>query len=93
MAARSRAQQGDRSRRIGVLMLYADGDPAGQGRATAFQQRLEKLGWAVGRGVEIDFYWGMGDADWIRSAADQLLKLKPDVIVANGGQTAQPVSN
>ena len=53
------------------------------------QTRLEKLGWAVGRNVQIDFQWGLGDADWIRSAAAQLLRLAPDVILANGDAAAK----
>jgi len=40
-----RAQQAERMRRIGVLMLYPECDPQGQLRATAFQQGLQKLGW------------------------------------------------
>jgi putative ABC transport system substrate-binding protein len=85
------AQQGERMRRIGVLMLYPENDPAGQLRATAFRQGLEKLGWAVGRNIQIDFQWGSGDADWIRSAAAQLLRLAPDVILANGDAAARTV--
>src|SRR6478672_12804675 len=79
-----RAQQPERMRRIGVLMLYPENDPEGQLRATAFRQGLQKLGWVVGRNVQIDFQWGLGDADWIRSAAAQLLRLSPDLILANG---------
>jgi putative tryptophan/tyrosine transport system substrate-binding protein len=80
----ARAQQGERMRRIGVLMLYPESDPEGQLRATAFRQGLEKLGWTLDRNVQIDFQWGLGDADWIRSAAAQLLRLVPDLILANG---------
>jgi putative ABC transport system substrate-binding protein len=87
----ARAQQGEPVRRIDVLMLYPENDPAGQLRATAFRQGLEKLGWAVGRNVQIDFQWGLGDADWIRSAAAQLLRLAPDVILANGDAAAKTV--
>jgi len=58
----ARAQQVERMRRVGVLMLYPENDPQGQLRATAFRQGLEKLGWAVGRNVQIDFQWGLGDA-------------------------------
>jgi putative ABC transport system substrate-binding protein len=36
------AQQAERMRRIGVLMLYPESDPQGQLRATAFRQGLEK---------------------------------------------------
>jgi putative ABC transport system substrate-binding protein len=85
----ARAQQGERMRRIGVLMLYPENDPQEQLRATALRQGLEKLGWVVGRNVQIDFQWGLGDADWIRSAAAQLLQLAPDVILANGTPAAK----
>jgi putative ABC transport system substrate-binding protein len=74
----ARAQQPDRVRRIGVLMLYVENDPAGQLRATAFRQTLERLGWAVGHNLQIDYHWGIGDAAWIRDAAAQLLRLSPD---------------
>jgi putative ABC transport system substrate-binding protein len=85
----ARAQQQGRVRRIGVLMLYPESDSEGQLRSTEFRQGLEKLGWVVGRNVQIDFQWGFGDADWIRSAAKELLGLAPDVIVANGTPAAK----
>jgi putative ABC transport system substrate-binding protein len=85
----ARPQQGERMRRIGVLMLYPENDPQGQLRAAAFRQGLQTLGWVVGRNVQIDFQWGLGDADWIRSAAAQLLRLAPDVILANGSPAAK----
>ena len=85
----ARAQQAGPVRLIGVLMLYPENDPQGQLRATAFQEGLQKLGWVVGRNVQIDFRWGVGDADWIRSAAAQLLRLAPDVILANGTPAAK----
>jgi putative ABC transport system substrate-binding protein len=83
-----RAQQPERMRRIGVLMLYPENDPQGQARAAAFQQGLQQLGWIVGRNVQIDFKWGFGDADWLRSAAADLLQQAPDLILANGTPAA-----
>jgi putative ABC transport system substrate-binding protein len=44
----ARAQQPDRMRRVGVLMLYPENDPEGQLRATALRNGLQKRGWAVG---------------------------------------------
>jgi putative ABC transport system substrate-binding protein len=82
-------QQPERMRRIGVLMLYPENDPEGQRRATAFREGLQKLGWVVGRNIQIDFQWGLGDANWIRSAAAQLLRLAPDLILANGSPAAK----
>src|SRR6516162_7932 len=83
------AQQPERLRRIGVLMLYPENDPQGQVRAAAFREGLQKLGWVVGRNIQIDFQWGLGNADWIRSAAAQLLESAPDMILANGTPAAR----
>jgi putative tryptophan/tyrosine transport system substrate-binding protein len=83
----ARAQQ--RVRRVGVLMLYPENDLEGQLRATAFREGLQKLGWVVGHNVQIDFQWGLGDADWLRSAAAQLLQLSPDLVLANGTPAAK----
>jgi putative tryptophan/tyrosine transport system substrate-binding protein len=76
--------QGEQARRVGVLMNYPESDPAGQLRARAFQHGLEERGWTVGRNLRIDYHWGTGDADWMRSAVEQLLRPTPDVILANG---------
>src|SRR3954451_18394780 len=80
----TRAQQSGRPRRIGVVMLYPEKDPQGQLRSTAFQQQLEKLGWTVGRNLQINFKWGTGNADWVRSATEDVLRGEPDVLLANG---------
>jgi putative ABC transport system substrate-binding protein len=58
----ARAQQPEQMRRIGVLMLYPENNPEGQLRATALREGLQKLGWVIGRNVQIDFQWGLGDA-------------------------------
>ena len=43
------AQQGDRVRRIGVLMPWAQSDPEGKLRYFAFTQALADTGWTDGR--------------------------------------------
>jgi hypothetical protein len=63
---------------VGRLDRASENDLEGQRRATAFRQGLEKLGWTVGRNLQIDYFWGVGDSDWMRSAAVQLLRLAPD---------------
>jgi putative ABC transport system substrate-binding protein len=80
----ARAQSPDRIRRIGVLMLYPENDPQGQLRAIAFQRELEKDGWTIGKNLQINYQWGTGDADWVRSAIAQMLRQAPDVLLANG---------
>jgi len=41
----ARAQQGDRVRRIGVLLPLDENDPEGSRRYSAFTQALAALGW------------------------------------------------
>ncbi len=80
----ARAQQPDGARRIGVLMAVPENGADSQARVTTFQKGLEKLGWTVGRNLEIDYRWGMFDVERARVAATDLLRLAPDVILANG---------
>jgi putative ABC transport system substrate-binding protein len=81
----ARAQQGERMRRIGVLMALAADDPEGQARLTAFVQGLQELGWTDGRNVRIDYRWPAGDAERTRRYATELAALAPDVILAGAG--------
>ena len=79
----ARAQQGDRVRRIGVLMAFDENDPAGKLRVSAFTQALASLGWTDGRNVRIDFRWGGGDINRINALAQELVGLKPDIILTS----------
>jgi hypothetical protein len=45
----ARAQQGERMRRIGMLIHYSQTDREGQARITAFLDTLQRLGWTDGR--------------------------------------------
>ena len=79
----ARAQQLDRMRRIGVLMNFAENDPAAQARLTAFRQALQQLGWTNGGNVRIDIRWSAGDSERNRRYAAELVTLAPDVIFAS----------
>jgi len=81
------AQQLDRMRLVGVLMGYAESDPAAQSQVAAFRGAVAKLGWTEGR-LRIEVRWSAGDADKMRTLAKELIGLRPDAIV---GQTT-PVS-
>jgi putative tryptophan/tyrosine transport system substrate-binding protein len=67
----ARAQQPERSRRIGVLMGIAEG-PLGQVYVTALLDGLRELGWTDGRNVRIDIRWAAGSADQARAFAKEL---------------------
>jgi putative ABC transport system substrate-binding protein len=76
------AQQGNRVRRIGVLMGPDENDPEGKRRYSAFTQALADLGWTDGRNVRIDLRWGGDDTNRIRASAQELVGLQPDIILA-----------
>ncbi|MFY9601219.1 MAG: ABC transporter substrate-binding protein, partial [Pseudolabrys sp.] len=77
----ARAQQGDRMRRIGMLMNRAEDDPEGQAIVAVFVQTLQSLGWNSGRNVQIDIRWGVSDAASSRRYAAEMVALAPDVIL------------
>jgi putative tryptophan/tyrosine transport system substrate-binding protein len=77
--------QGERMRRIGVLMSAVEGDQRGLESITAFAQGLAELGWTVGRNVRIEYRWGAGDLDRFRRYAAELIALSPDVVLATAG--------
>ena len=53
----ARAQQGDRVRRIGVLLGGDENDPLAKASVSAFTQALAGLGWTDGRNVRMDLRW------------------------------------
>ena len=78
----ARAQQGDRVRRIGVLMSWEENDPVWKPRLSAFTQALADLGWADGRNVRMDLRWGGGDINRMQALARELVGLQPAQTVA-----------
>ena len=80
----ARAQQGERMRRIGVLMTLAADDPELLARIGAFLQGLQELGWTDGRNVRLDYRWGAGDPGRFRSYATELAATAPDLILGGG---------
>ena len=78
----ARAQQGNRVRRVGVLMNAAATEVEYQGYLTAFVQEMRRLGWSEGQNLQLDVHWNAGDAVLSHTYAAELIKLMPDVIVA-----------
>src|SRR6516162_1535574 len=76
----ARAQQLDRMRLIGVLMGFAESDPAAQSWLAAFRNALTQLGWSEGNNLRIEVRWAAADPDRIRTLAKELVDLRPDAI-------------
>ena len=80
----AQAQQGERMRRIGVLMGYAETDPDAQTNVAAFREGLLKLGWAEGRNIRTDIRWPIpADVQSMQRFAKELVALQPDVILSH----------
>jgi ABC-type uncharacterized transport system substrate-binding protein len=78
------AQQGERVRRIGVLLNLSENDLEAQRLITAFREALAQLGWNDGRNLRIDYRWAGGDVGRIRTLAKELMELTPDITVGYG---------
>jgi putative ABC transport system substrate-binding protein len=77
----ARAQQGERMRRIGVLMSFAEDDIDTKTRLAGFRHELERLGWSDGRNVRVDYRFAPAGVQ-APVFAKELLALQPDVILA-----------
>jgi putative ABC transport system substrate-binding protein len=77
----ARAQQGDRVRRIGVLMALDENDPEAKRRYSAFNQSLADFGWTDGGKARIERRSAGTDMSRIRASAQELVGLQPDIIV------------
>jgi putative tryptophan/tyrosine transport system substrate-binding protein len=78
----ARAQQAERVRRLGALMPFAQDNPVGHARISAYLQGLQQLGSVEGRNLRIDARWGGGEGDLIRTHARELIAGDPEVIMA-----------
>jgi ABC-type uncharacterized transport system substrate-binding protein len=78
----ARAQQSERMRRVGVLMAIAENEE-GRSRITAFREGLRVLGRVEGHDIQIEVRWAAGDVAKVQAFANELVNLKPDVILAN----------
>jgi ABC-type uncharacterized transport system substrate-binding protein len=84
----TRAQQGGKLATIGLL---GSGTAAAQSQWTAaFVQRMRELGWTEGPNLRIEYRWAEGHTERLAELADELVRLKVDVIVTHN--TPPPVA-
>jgi putative ABC transport system substrate-binding protein len=79
----ARAQQGERMRRIGVLMGVSEDDPETKARVAAFQRGLERRGWLEGRNLHLDYRFTAARGERLPALAKELVALQPDLILAH----------
>ena len=76
------AQQPERKHRIAVLVGLAKDDPETNARFAKFRDECQRLGWLEGRNISIDYRFAPAGAD-VRGRVEELIALKPDVILAH----------
>ena len=79
------AQQPERMRRIGVLMINPESDPEGQTWVRVFREEIQKLGWTEGRNIRMDIRWATpGDVEAMPRLAKEFVSQQPDLILSQG---------
>jgi ABC-type uncharacterized transport system substrate-binding protein len=87
----AKAQQGERQRRIGVLLPLVADDPVAREQVAAFVAALQQVGWIDGRNAKIDIRWAGPIPSDIRRHAADLISIGPDVVLAYGSSTVGPL--
>jgi putative ABC transport system substrate-binding protein len=80
----ARAQQPDRARRVGVLMVGDETDPERKGWLSRFAQALAESGWREGGNLRLDIRWAGNTAERIPALSHELVEQQPDAILASG---------
>ena len=77
----AQAQQGERMRRIAILMGVAE-DAEAKGFVAALLARLDELGWKDGHNLRTDVRWWAGGPEQMQSVVADMLSSSPDVVIA-----------
>jgi putative ABC transport system substrate-binding protein len=77
----ARAQQGERKRRIAVLMGATQTEELGATYLATFLGRLEELGWKDGRNARVEVRWWTSGPEQMHPVLVELLAFSPDVIM------------
>jgi ABC-type uncharacterized transport system substrate-binding protein len=83
------AQPPEKVPRVGYLNPGSLSDRVSQRRLEAFRQGLRDLGYVEGQNIAIESRWAAGNYDRYPALAADLVRLKVDVIVAQGGAATQ----
>jgi putative tryptophan/tyrosine transport system substrate-binding protein len=79
----ARGQPAERMRRVTLLLGLDENDPETKARVKGFRLGMRDLGWIEGRNVQIEYRYTGTDLESIKKHVAELIRLAPDVIVAN----------
>jgi len=86
----ARAQQGERVRRVGLLVGLAVGDPEVAKYSSELREALRALGWIEGKNLRVD-YRAAADLGDMRSLALELANLGSELVVTYSTPAANAV--
>ena len=86
-----RAQQTGGIKRVAILNGNPE-TPTTRARVAGFQQGLAQAGWREGQDISFEVLWGGADAARIDDYAAELVKLRPNVILATNTPTARSLA-
>ena len=91
LASAQQVDLSDQVRRVAVLLLGAENDPVAMRRVLALRDGLGMLGWVEGRNLRLDYRFGAADPHRLRTYAEELVGLTPDVIVTGAAPATKAV--
>jgi putative ABC transport system substrate-binding protein len=80
----ARAQQPERTRRIGVLMAFNEDDARAKSWLARFSGGMAELGWNNGRNLRMEVRWAGADVGRMQVFAKELVSQQPDLILSFG---------
>jgi putative ABC transport system substrate-binding protein len=83
LASAAQAQTSPQVRSVAVALAFQESDLEGQKYFAAFQQELQRLGWMPGGNLKLEVRWGVINSDRADQAAAELMRQRPDLIVAH----------
>jgi ABC-type uncharacterized transport system substrate-binding protein len=89
VSVKAEAQQPKRMPRIGYLSLASQPGL----REAAFIQGLRDLGWIDGQSISMEYRWAAGNVNRLPALAEELVRLKVDLIVAGATPAIQAAKN
>jgi len=87
----ARAQDGARRRRVGVLLRFSESDPRSPEHLKALVGALQRLGWDVGRNLDLDVRWSGVETPLLDRYADEIVRLGPEVILCHATASVKAV--
>ena len=87
------AQKSDGTKRVGVIMGFAENDEVWQTYLATFRRALQDLGWTEGKNIRFDYRFTGESEERMYGMAHEIEALAPDVILASTNSVVSATLN